>query len=275
MRGGGAGAGVVDAVSSAALPSAMAAAAVAVGVILIAPARPSRMPPRAGSTDAAGASARASAADHQASWTAAGLLLGATVGVWAGGLGWLVGAVVAGGVGVLGFGHVRGHVGRNTAAATLTRGRETFVASHRSGERALAADLLVATVATGVPVSSATNAVAEAVGGSIGAALVEADRLHQVGASSRAASTRLRADPRSGPIGRALRQAHDAGASPVPVLAGAAEREREQTRSERIARARSAGSIAAVPVGLAFLPAFVLVAVVPVVIGALAPMLAP
>ena len=58
--------------------------------------------------------------------------------------------------------------------------------------------------------------------------------------------------------------------SPVHVLQAAAEAERGRRRSHRVSRARAAGSLAALPLGLFFLPAFVLVAVVPVVVGSLA-----
>jgi tight adherence protein B len=58
------------------------------------------------------------------------------------------------------------------------------------------------------------------------------------------------------------------------VLAAAADSERVRVRSTRVSRARTAGSLAALPVGLAFLPAFVLVAVVPIVVGSLSAMLA-
>ena len=63
--------------------------------------------------------------------------------------------------------------------------------------------------------------------------------------------------------------------SPVDVLQAAAEAERGRRRSHRVSRARAAGSLAALPLGLFFLPAFVLVAVVPVVVGSLATVLTP
>lgn len=192
-------------------------------------------------------------------WLAAGLLAAATA-LWLGGLvGVGVGAVVGPLTAVLG--------GR---AATRWGGSGSRVAA---GEPALAADLLAATVGAGVPLTAATQAVASSMTGPFAHRLHDVARRAGAGAPAGSAHEPLLTEPATASIGRALVRAHDAGASPVPLLSGAASRERERDRSERVGRARSAGSLAALPLGLLFLPAFVLVAVVPVVVGALGPLL--
>lgn len=138
---------------------------------------------------------------------------------------------------------------------------------------ALAADLVVAALAAGVPLSSAVDAVGRALGGDIGSMLSEVHRLQQVGADTVTATTRLREAAATARLGRALARAGSSGSSPVQVLAAAADAERSRLRTARVARARGAGSLAALPTGLLFLPAFVLVAVVPIVVGSLSSLL--
>jgi Flp pilus assembly protein TadB len=138
---------------------------------------------------------------------------------------------------------------------------------------ALAADLVVAALAAGVPLSSAVDAVGRALGGEIGSMLGEVHRLQQVGADAVTATTRLREAAGTARLGRALARAGSSGSSPVQVLAAAADAERSRLRTARVARARGAGSLAALPMGLLFLPAFVLVAVVPIVVGSLSSVL--
>jgi Flp pilus assembly protein TadB len=138
---------------------------------------------------------------------------------------------------------------------------------------ALAADLVVAAVGSGVAVTVAMEAVGAAVGGPVGAALSASARLDRAGAPSDAAYRPLLEREETARMGRALVAARGSGASPLPVLDRAARAERERRRSARVSRARGAGSLAAVPVGVLFLPAFVLVAVVPLVVGAIGPVL--
>lgn len=137
----------------------------------------------------------------------------------------------------------------------------------------LAADLVVAALEAGVPLWAAVDAAGQAVGADLGDLLVDVTRRQQVGADPVSATASLTSHPATGRLGRALRRAASSGASPVQVLAAAADSERDRLRSDAVAKARSTGTTAAVPVGLLFLPAFVLVAVVPVVVGSLSAML--
>lgn len=77
----------------------------------------------------------------------------------------------------------------------------------------------------------------------------------------------LAADPQLGPLGRALSRAAGSGAAPaeaVTTLAAALQDER-RTRTE--ARARAVEVKASAPLGACFLPAFVLLGVIPLVVG--------
>jgi len=140
---------------------------------------------------------------------------------------------------------------------------------------ALAADLVAASLAAGVPLMGAVRATGAAVGGEVGALLLEVSHRHAVGADPASAVAGLSAGASTARLGRALLRATESGMSPVDVLQAAAEAERGRRRSDRVSRARAAGSLAALPLGLFFLPAFVLVAVVPVVVGSLAGVLTP
>jgi Flp pilus assembly protein TadB len=145
--------------------------------------------------------------------------------------------------------------------------------AEQPGHVALAADLLVAALAAGAALPVAMEAVACAVGGPTGAMLGDASRRHRVGGDLVAATEVLCSAPQTRRVGRALGRAGSSGASPVQVLQAAADSERANQRSARVSQARAAGSLAALPVGLLFLPAFVLVAVVPVVVGSLGSLL--
>lgn len=143
----------------------------------------------------------------------------------------------------------------------------------RSGDVPLAADLVVAALEAGVPLWAAVEAAGQAVGADLGAMLIDVRRRQQVGSDAASATAPLAAHPATERMGRALGRAASSGASPVQILASAADSERDRLRSQAVAKARSAGALAALPVGLLFLPAFVLVAVVPVVVGSLTAML--
>ena len=134
-------------------------------------------------------------------------------------------------------------------------------------QSALAADLLASVVDAGVGLPTALAEVAAALPGPIGSALQDAHRLGAVGAAPSRALAGLVQSDRAARLGRSLLQAQETGMPPVPVLRAAAARQRDRSRSDALRRARGAGSRAALPVGLCFLPAFVLVGVVPVVVA--------
>jgi hypothetical protein len=89
------------------------------------------------------------------------------------------------------------------------------------------------------------------------------------GAPAEAAWASWLSDPRLAPIARtAIRTSHS-GAATADELRRTATRLRAQRRAGLQQRVRQASVWVVVPLGLCFLPAFVLVAVVPLVIGLL------
>lgn len=189
-----------------------------------------------------------------ARWASA-LLAGGAVSVLVGGATGLVAGVAA----TAGAAVVLGRVARRPSPS----GTDGVPARHV----ALAADLLASVVDAGVGLPTALAEVAAALPGPVGSALERVHRLGAVGAGpSRALAGLVESDP-AARLGRSLLQAQETGMPPVPVLRAAATRQRDRARSHALRRARGAGSRAALPVGLCFLPAFVLVGVVPVVVA--------
>ena len=90
-----------------------------------------------------------------------------------------------------------------------------------------------------------------------------------LGADPAAVWRDLAGHPALGPLGRALGRAHARGASVVPAAERLATELRESTEAEVEARARSVSTRAAAPLGVCFLPAFVLLGIVPLVAGLL------
>ena len=148
-------------------------------------------------------------------------------------------------------------------AATVVRAREDAVAA-----LPLTAELLSAAIAAGSAPLVAVEAVGAAVGGRLGAGLVAAAAAARVGLEPSAAWANLAADPVLRPLARALAGADRHGVSPVAMLRRVAEDARDAARWDAEARARALGARAAAPLGLCFLPAFVLVGIVPVVAAA-------
>jgi Flp pilus assembly protein TadB len=132
----------------------------------------------------------------------------------------------------------------------------------------LAAELLAAALAAGSPPVMAAEAVALALGGPLGAALRAAAAAARLGVEPASAWMGIASDPALRPLARALAGAVTRGASPTAVLERVAYDARDALRWAAEARARSLGAKAAAPLGLCFLPAFVLVGIVPVVVAA-------
>jgi len=143
----------------------------------------------------------------------------------------------------------------------------------------LVLDLLAACLAGGAALPEAARVVAPAVPGPAGARLAEVSALLAVGAPAGqawAALTRPDACGRDplGPASRALGRAADGGAPVADAVARLAGEARAQARAEAEQAARRVGVLVVAPLGLCFLPAFVLIGVVPVVIGLAGPLLA-
>ena len=132
----------------------------------------------------------------------------------------------------------------------------------------LAADLLGVALAAGTPTSRAARVVGDAVGGPLGRLLVDGAVLAELGAAPRTAWAALGRHASLTRLGRTLVAAEERGSAPVDTLTRLAADARESARWAAEARARALGARAAAPLGLCFLPAFLLVGVVPVVAGA-------
>ncbi|MFI1584855.1 type II secretion system F family protein [Embleya sp. NPDC020630] len=130
-----------------------------------------------------------------------------------------------------------------------------------------AADLFAACLVAGSTPADAAEAVAHAVGGPL------AGRLRPIVASLRLGGDPGRCwlgltdDPVLAPLGRVLARAAAGGVPAAVLVAGMADEQRAEQRRAATSAARRVGVRATLPLGLCFLPAFLLVGVVPIVIG--------
>lgn len=145
----------------------------------------------------------------------------------------------------------------------------------------LVLDLLSSCLAGGAPLPAAADAVARAVGGPAGARLATVGAALGVGAPPGEAwgllagpDPALRSTDPLGPAARALGRAADGGAPVAAAVSRLAAETRADARSRGEQAARRVGVLAVAPLGLCFLPAFVLLGVVPVVVGLAGPLLA-
>ncbi|HEV7187489.1 MAG TPA: type II secretion system F family protein [Blastococcus sp.] len=126
-------------------------------------------------------------------------------------------------------------------------------------------DLLAVCLAAGLPVSGALAAVAGADPGPVGAHLGQVAALYRLGAEPHRAWEQV-PDELAG-LGRALVRAGESGAAVVPALRALAADGRATVRHEAEAAVRRAGIALLAPLGACFLPAFVCLGVVPLVLG--------
>jgi hypothetical protein len=131
----------------------------------------------------------------------------------------------------------------------------------------LAADLLAGCLSSWCTPAEAAEAVAQALGGPMAVRLARVAAEIRTGADAEESWGRFGADPVLGPLGRCLVRASASGAPPAAGLARLAEGARAAAATAAQGRVRRAGVLAAAPLGLCFLPAFVLIGVVPVVTG--------
>jgi Flp pilus assembly protein TadB len=142
-----------------------------------------------------------------------------------------------------------------------------FDAAEAARQLPLAADLLAACIAAGAGPVLAAQAVGEALGGPVGEALARGAAEVRLGGDPADAWCGLTSIPGAAALARLLARAGQSGlpaAGPVARLAADVRAARARTAT---ARARRAAVLVTAPVGLCFLPAFVAVGVLPVVIG--------
>ncbi|PTH83249.1 hypothetical protein C9J60_38800 [Streptomyces sp. A244] len=180
-----------------------------------------------------------------AGWVLAGGLTGAAVG--------LVGAV----------GLWRWRLRQETSGA----GPGAPDLSEAARQLPLAADLLAACIAAGTGPVIAAQAVGEALGGPVGDALARGSAEVRLGGEPGSAWRALGAVPGAGGLARLLERADASGLPAAEPVARLAAEARADWGRAATARARRAGVMVSAPVGLCFLPAFIAVGVLPVVIG--------
>jgi pilus assembly protein TadC len=146
--------------------------------------------------------------------------------------------------------------------------------ARRARELPLALDLLAACWSAGATPRRAAATVAEGVEGPLRADLLDVATRLELGstaADSWRFLTEIQDDGAAQDAYRALIDASSSGVPPVDALRRAAQRSRECRRRAGEAAARTVAVKVAAPLGLCFLPAFVLLAIAPAVLGALLP----
>ena len=132
-------------------------------------------------------------------------------------------------------------------------------------EVAGAIDLLALTLRGGVGLVEAMEAVATRVGGPLGLHLQTVAAAGRWGVEDATAWASIPSAWQ--PAARALRMAASAGVPPADVLVRAAEEVRRAEQQRLMVATEALGIRIVLPLGLAFLPAFVLTTVVPIVLA--------
>jgi pilus assembly protein TadC len=128
-----------------------------------------------------------------------------------------------------------------------------------------AVDCLAACLAAGADLWTAMEVVADAFGEPTAGVLRRAVTRHWLGSPHAETFAEMLAEPRTAGIARVLLRSIESGAGVSRALAAGADQMRRERTGELERRARSLGVKAVAPLGLCFLPAFVVVAVVPIV----------
>ncbi|MEV4390498.1 type II secretion system F family protein [Nonomuraea sp. NPDC049607] len=130
-----------------------------------------------------------------------------------------------------------------------------------------AADLMTACLLAGQPVTAATDLAATTIGGPLGQRLAWVSSQLRLGADPEPTWATLTRDPALSRLSRAMSRAAQTGAPLADVLTRLADDARDAARAASLAAARTVGVKAVAPLGLCFLPAFVLLGIIPVIAG--------
>ena len=153
------------------------------------------------------------------------------------------------------------------SVAQLARRSRSRPDPRRVSGLALTADLLAAALRAGQPVDAALAAVAATADSRTSAELAQVAGLLRLGADPPEAWEALLADPVLGGVARTACRSAQSGIRLAGSLDQLARELRADTRAAAQARAHRTAIWAMAPLGLCFLPAFVCVGVVPIVIG--------
>lgn len=128
-------------------------------------------------------------------------------------------------------------------------------------------DLLAGCLRSGLPISAAAAAAAESAPASFGNALRRAADLLELGADAATAWNAVAQDPETEALARMARRSERSGTSMASAMSELAAVQRERAEDGSAAAAERAGVLISGPLGLCFLPAFLCLGIVPVVIG--------
>lgn len=175
-------------------------------------------------------------------------------------------AVLLGGV----WGLVVGAVAAFACARVLSRLEPREIRRRRArliADLPLAVDLLAACLRGGGAWHESVDAVAEAVDGPLGSELAQVAAHIRLGADPAQEWLRLTAQPELAALGRTAARATAGGAPMATTLARLARDQRRTVRTRTAAQAQTAGVRAVAPLGLCFLPAFILLGIIPAIAG--------
>jgi len=189
----------------------------------------------------------------------------------------LLAAALCGAAAALGMGGIGGALG----GAALTAGVYTAMRRFGGGRPeqvdplavAGTLDLLAACLRSGLPVATAATAVAASAPERVASALRQAGDLLVLGAEPEVAWAAAAAEPATEPLARLARRSARSGASLAAGVAELAGQQRAAAEDTAAAAAERAGVLVTGPLGLCFLPAFLCLGVVPVVLGLAGPVL--
>lgn len=134
-------------------------------------------------------------------------------------------------------------------------------------QASVVADVLAATLAAGAPIEAALRGAVEASDQPTRGHLERVVSALEWGADPHQAWAALLDDPGFAPVARVVVRSHATGASMSDALESAAMALRKTHVTAVEARARAAGVRSVAPLALCFLPAYLLVGVVPVIAG--------
>jgi Flp pilus assembly protein TadB len=137
----------------------------------------------------------------------------------------------------------------------------------------LAVDLLTACLRAGRPPQQALTLVATAVPGPLADLFTQVAHHFALGADPADAWSHLRSEPACASVARAIDRSIRSGAPLSKTLEHLADDVRQTHHHAADQRARAAESRSALPLGLCFLPAFVVLSIVPTIANALVPYL--
>jgi pilus assembly protein TadC len=172
-------------------------------------------------------------------------------------VGGVAGVVVAGAAGV-GLHRVLGRL--EPAASRRLRER-------RAAQLPIALDLLAVCLRAGSPLVVALDVVSAALIGPLAADLAGVAGLQRLGASVAAAWSRYEDDPVLGSVVRSVHRSARSGSALASAFERLAAERRAAADAAGEVRARRAGVLATAPLGLCFLPAFVCLGIVPLVLS--------